>query len=117
MHSGAGLHIKGELSAEEDIRIDGAFEGQIDLPRHRLVAAEGSYVNAAVTARAVTIDGRLEGHVTADLVDIGPTATVEANLITTHFALEEGARFTGSVNTERARAAVNIARHRQKTEA
>jgi cytoskeletal protein CcmA (bactofilin family) len=112
MQTGVGLNIKGELSATEDITIGGTFEGTIDLPKHRLVAAEGSRVNASVTALAVTIDGRLEGHITADSVDIGPKAMVDASLITGKLALEEGATFNGAVNTERARAAANIAKHR-----
>ena len=114
MHSGTALTIKGELTASEDVMIDGLFEGTIDLKGHRLVAGAGSRVLAAVTAREVTVDGYLEGHITADSVDIGPTATVEANVIARHFAIEEGAQFRGAVNTERARAAGNIARHRQR---
>jgi cytoskeletal protein CcmA (bactofilin family) len=112
MRSGTALTIKGELIASEDVMIDGLFEGTIDLQGHNLVAGAGSRVRASVTARTVTVDGYLEGHITADSVDIGPNARVEANVITTRFALEEGAHFKGAVNTERARAAGNVARHR-----
>jgi len=112
MQTGSGLRIKGELSATEDITIDGMFEGSIDLPKHRLIASKGSHVNAQVTALAVTIDGRLEGHITAESVDIGPHASVDASVITGKLALEEGATFNGAVNTERARAAATIAKHR-----
>lgn len=108
------LRIKGELTASEDVLIDGFFEGTIDVKGHNVIAAAGARVRAAVTARTVTVDGYLEGHITAESVDIGPTATVEANVIAKHFALEEGAQFKGAVNTERARAAGNIARHRQR---
>ena len=117
MQTGVGLSIKGDLSATEDITIGGTFEGTIDLPKHRLVAAEGSRVNASVTALAVTIDGRLEGHITAQSVDIGPKASVDASVITSKLALEEGATFNGAVNTERARAAANIAKHRNTSTA
>jgi cytoskeletal protein CcmA (bactofilin family) len=106
------LRIKGELTAEEDLTIDGSFEGAIDLHRHHLTTTAGSEVKARVSARAVTVLGRLEGHITADAVDIRPTAVVEANLVTKQFALEEGGRFNGQVNTERARAAGDILRHR-----
>lgn len=112
MQTGSGLTIKGELSATEDITIDGTFEGSIDLPKHRLVASRGSRVNASVTALAVTVDGQLEGHITAGSVDIGPNAQVDASVITEKLALEEGATFNGAVNTERARAAATIAKHR-----
>jgi cytoskeletal protein CcmA (bactofilin family) len=114
MRTGSALIIKGELTADEDLTIDGLFEGTIDLQGHHLVAAPDSRVRASVTAGAVTLDGHLEGHITADSVDIGPTAIVEANVIARHFAIEEGAHFKGSVNTERARAAGSIAKHRQR---
>ena len=114
MQTVSSLFIKGELSATEDVTIDGRFEGSIDLPKHRLIAAKGCHVTASVTAMAVTIDGHLEGHITAESVDIGPTATVEANVVTPKLALEDGAQFNGAVNTERAIAAGNIARHKQR---
>jgi cytoskeletal protein CcmA (bactofilin family) len=114
MRSGTGLTIKGDLTAGEDVTIEGLFEGSIEVPGHRLTTGAGSRVRAAVNASTVTIDGHLEGPIIADTVDIGPTATVDANILTKKFALEEGARFNGAVNTERARAAGNIAKHRQR---
>src|SRR3954453_7634757 len=106
------LRIKGDLTAEEDLTIDGSFEGAIDLHRHHLTTSPRSEVKARVSARAVTVLGRLEGHITADAVVISPTAVVEANLVTKQFALKEGGRFNGQVNTERARAAGDVLRHR-----
>jgi cytoskeletal protein CcmA (bactofilin family) len=114
MQTVSSLFIKGELTATEDVTIDGRFEGSIDLPNHRLIAAKGCRVSATVKAKAVTVDGHLEGHVTAESVDIGPTATVDASVVTPKLALEEGAQFNGAVNTERAVAAGNIARHKQR---
>lgn len=110
----SGMSIKGELSASEDVNFDGTFEGTIDLPHHRFVAGKEAEVNATITAKEVTVDGRLEGYIAADVVDIGPTATVTANIISPKFVVEEGALVNGNVNTERARAAGTIARHRQK---
>ena len=106
------MRIKGQLSAEEDLTIDGSFEGAIDLRGHHLTTGARSDVKARVSARAVTVLGRLEGHITADAIDIRPTAVVEASLVTRQFALEEGGRFNGQVNTERARAAGDVLRHR-----
>ena len=106
------LRITGELSAKEDLTIDGSFEGTLDLPGHHLITAAGSEVKARGTARAVTVLGRLEGHITADAVDIRSTAVVEASAVTKRFALKDGGRFNGQVNTERARAAGDILRHR-----
>ncbi len=115
MRTGSGLSIKGELSAAEDMTVDFAFEGYIDLTGHTVVVAEGSRVQATVTAKAVTVHGRLDGHISAERVEVGPTAAVEGSVVTRQLLLHDGARFTGPVNTERAQAAANIARHRQKT--
>jgi cytoskeletal protein CcmA (bactofilin family) len=114
MQTVSGMTIRGELTAKEDLTFDGTFEGSIDLAGHHFVAARNARVNAAINARAVTVDGTVEGHITADVVDIGPTATVEASVIAPRVALEDGAVFNGPVNTERARAAGTVARHRQK---
>ena len=108
-----GLKIKGELVAREDLTIDGVFEGTIDIPGYRLTTGKTSFVNAAVSASEVTVHGRLDGHITADFVELLPGALVTANLLTKQFALEDGAKFNGAVNTERARAAASIARHRR----
>jgi cytoskeletal protein CcmA (bactofilin family) len=108
-----GLNIKGELMAREDLTIDGVFEGTIDIPGYRLTLGKASLVNAAVSAAEVSVNGRLDGHVTADFIELLPGAFVTAHLLTKQFALEDGAKFNGAVNTERARAAASIARHRQ----
>jgi len=110
---GGGLMIKGELTAAEDLTIDGTFEGSIDLPGHRLTVAQGATVNAAVSAEAVTVDGRFDGHLTAGRVDITPTAVVGASVVSDHLCLKDGAQFTGPVNTERARAAAEVAKHKR----
>lgn len=110
---GGGLTIKGELTAAEDLTVDGTFEGSIDLPGHRLTVAQGATVNAAVTAESVTIDGRFDGHLTAGRIDITPTAVVEASVVSEHLSLKDGAQFTGPVNTERARAAGEVAKHKR----
>ena len=60
MRSGMALRIKGELTASEDVLIDGFFEGTIDVKGHNVIAAAGARVRAAVTARTVTVDGYLE---------------------------------------------------------
>ncbi|HET7373892.1 MAG TPA: polymer-forming cytoskeletal protein [Gemmatimonadaceae bacterium] len=89
-----GVRIRGQLLAEEDLSIDGDVEGTIDLRGH------------------LTVLGRFEGSIQADAVDIGPDARVQANVLTKQLALAEGAQFNGSVNTERARAAIEVARRR-----
>jgi cytoskeletal protein CcmA (bactofilin family) len=72
-------------------------------------------VQATVTAKTVAVHGRPDAHVSAERIEIAPTASVEASVVTPHLVLHDGAQFTGLVNTERAQAAANVAKHRQKT--
>ncbi len=114
MRTGNSLAIKGDLTASEDVTVDFALEGSIDVTGHRLVIAEGASVQASVAAATVNVAGRLDGHISADRVELGPTAVVTASIVAPRLALRDGAQLTGPVNTERAQAAASIARHRQK---
>ena len=109
---GSTLHVKGELFARENLTIEGTLEGAVTLDGFELTAGARARVNAAVTAKAVTVLGELKGHITADAVDVLKGATVEASVMARTFTLDDGAIFNGQVNTERARAAGDVARHR-----
>jgi cytoskeletal protein CcmA (bactofilin family) len=109
------LTLKGELAASEDVTIDFAVDGAIDVAGHRVVMTEGARVQAAVTAAAVIVHGRFDGHITADRVELTATSVVTASIVAPRLSLRDGAHFTGPVNTERARAAGSVARHRRMT--
>jgi len=115
MGSSSGLSIRGDVSACEDVTIDFALEGSIDATGHRLVIPDGASVQATVIAAAVIVHGRLDGRISAERVDLAPTACVTGSIVSPRFAVRDGAQFTGMVNTDRAQAALNVARHRQKT--
>ena len=53
------LKINGDLSAGEDLTVDCAFEGSIQLPGHHLTIAAQSQVHAAVSAQIVTVQAVL----------------------------------------------------------
>ena len=115
MQSGRSLTIKGDLTAAEDVTIDFALEGAIDVSGHRLVVAPGAHVQASVHAKSVTVHGQFEGHLSAERVELASTAVVEASVMAPTLLLHDGAQLTGPVNSERAQAAGSVARHRQKT--
>ena len=115
MGAGSDLNVKGDLTASEDVTIDFTLEGSIDVTGHRLVITEGGRVQAAVAAAAVIVKGPFDGHISADRVELGPTAQVTATIVSSSFVLHDGAQFTGPVNTDRAQAAVSVTRHRKKS--
>jgi cytoskeletal protein CcmA (bactofilin family) len=115
MSTRRNLRIKGDLTAAEDLTVDFAIDGSVDLQGNSLVVTEDAQVNATVTAASVTVRGHLDGHIVADRLELMSSAVVSAGVVVTRLALHDGAQFTGPVNTERAKAAGTVARHRQKT--
>ncbi len=106
------LRINGDLTAGEDLTVDCAFEGSIQVPGHHLTIAAGSKVHAAVSAQIVTVHGTFEGQIEAEILHVAPGATVTATVIAKKLAIHDGALVNASINTERARAAGDVARHR-----
>lgn len=106
------LRINGDLTAGEDLTVDCTFDGSIQLPGHHLTIAPGSHVHAAVSAQTVTVHGNFEGQIEAEILHVAPSANVTATVMAKKLTVQDGALFNGSVNTERARAAAEVAKHR-----
>ena len=91
-HIGKSVVIKGELSGSEDLYVDGSVDGKIELRNHSLTIGPNGRVKADVSAKAVVIQGKLEGSVNAsDRVDLRKSAVVTGDLTTQRIAIEEGA--------------------------
>lgn len=96
---GKSLSIKGDISGNEDLYVDGEVHGKIDLKGHHVTIGPNGQVHADVTARGITILGHLQGNLRAEeKVDIRQTGTVEGELITVGISIEEGAVFRGSID-------------------
>jgi hypothetical protein len=57
--------IKGDLSASEDLTLDGQLEGSVRLPNHTLTIGPAATIKASISAKAVVIMGAVTGNVTA----------------------------------------------------
>ena len=97
---GPTLVFKGELSAEEDLLIQGRVEGSIQHNQSLTVGKEGS-VKANIKAQYITVEGTVEGDLfgtKAVLVREG--GDVRGNIFSPTVSLVEGARFNGSVDMD-----------------
>lgn len=96
---GRTLVLKGELSAEEDLQVEGQFEGNIQLPEHCLTVGTNGHVKAEIRARHVIIVGSVEGNITAnEKVEIRKTGHVVGDIVAAAIAVDEGAYFKGSID-------------------
>src|SRR5258708_27115633 len=62
---GASLHVKGEITGNEDLQIDGSVEGLIQLDERKLTVGATSKETADVIARALAVHGNDKGNVRA----------------------------------------------------
>ena len=60
---GKSLKLKGEITGSEDLYIDGEVEGTVELKGNSLTVGPNGNVHADVSARSITILGRLQGNV------------------------------------------------------
>jgi cytoskeletal protein CcmA (bactofilin family) len=93
---GPGVYYQGTLSGAGGVRIEGGFDGQINI-KGTLHIAEGAKVTAEVQAGTVTVGGHLKGNVSAGKVEILATGRIWGDIVTTAFATDEGAFLRGQV--------------------
>ena len=89
---GASIVIKGELSADEDVVIEGQVEGNISLNQNVLTVGEHGKVKAKIAAKTVVVVGKVwDSIISAENVDIRDTSLVEGDIYTSRLAMAAGA--------------------------
>ena len=98
---GPGLQIKGEITGDEDLRLDCQVEGLISIGGFRLSVGPSAHVAAEIVAREAVISGEMIGDVRAwDRIEIKKNASVVGDLSTGKIMIEEGAYFKGTVEID-----------------
>ncbi|MFQ5693340.1 MAG: polymer-forming cytoskeletal protein [Nitrospinota bacterium] len=96
---GKTIVIKGEMSGEEDLTIEGRVEGRISLEGHHLTVGETGNIAAEVVARTVTIIGRMEGNLHAkERAEISESGSLIGDIRSPRVIIADGAKFKGSVD-------------------
>jgi len=99
---GASLHVKGEISGNEDLHIDGSVEGLIQLEDRKLTVGASAKLAADVVAREVVVYGSVKGNLRArDRIEIKKDGSVVGDLTTARIMIEDGAYFKGSIEIDR----------------
>jgi len=113
---GKSVIIRGDLSGNEDLYMDGDIEGTITLPENRLTLGPNARAKADIHARDVVVLGRLTGNVTAaGRVDLRESAQVNGDIVAGRLAIEESVilkgrvELKGSVETQSAAASRPVA--------
>jgi len=98
---GATIRVKGEISGDENLLIEGHVEGSVSLSAHELTIGKTGKVHANIAARTIRIDGEVHGDISGkEKVVISSNSNIKGNVVTPKMTLEEGARFKGTIDID-----------------
>jgi len=97
---GPTLYFKGDLTADEDLLIQGRIEGSITHTQRLTVGPQGT-VRANIRAQLIIVEGTVEGDLQAEKsVLVKETAKVSGNIFAPTVSIMEGAKFSGSIDMD-----------------
>jgi len=97
---GEGTSWKGEIRGSGGIRIEGLYEGMIDLEGLIIVDQKGRVESDMIKADTVIVAGAVRSNIQAKRVEIRSTGRVWGDVTTVKFSTEEGAYLRGKIQME-----------------
>jgi cytoskeletal protein CcmA (bactofilin family) len=96
------MRVKGEISGNEDLLVDGKVEGPVSVGEHRLTVGHNAQVTGGLAAREIIIYGKVDGNqsVVSESIEIKKDASMIGNVKTRRIVIEDGAGFKGSIEIE-----------------
>lgn len=95
---GRSITIRGEVTGDEDLVIEGRVDGAVALAQHSVTVGPEGRVKANISGRVVTVEGRVEGDITGDeQIILRHSSWVEGDILAPRVVLEDGAHFRGGV--------------------
>lgn len=97
---GPDTQVRGTLTGEEDLIVEGRIEGSVALSGQLVVAPEGE-VQAKVDADAVVVQGQVMGDVVArNVATVEKGGFVQGKLSAPQVHIQSGAKVDGAVEME-----------------
>jgi cytoskeletal protein CcmA (bactofilin family) len=93
---GPELTIKGNLSTNGSVQIDGKVEGDID--SKSLTIGETAEVNGVVSASEVMVRGNMQGEIKSNTVQLSSNARITGDIVHESLAVEAGASIEGRLS-------------------
>lgn len=96
---GSTISIKGDLTGEEDLLIEGKLDGKIECHNHSVTIGKNGRIKGDIFGKIITVEGNVEGNLYGDeQLSVRQTGTVRGNIIAPRVVLEDGANFKGSID-------------------
>jgi cytoskeletal protein CcmA (bactofilin family) len=102
------LRFKGELSADEDLLIQGTIEGTIKHTQRVTIGKEGK-VKANISAQVIRVEGAVEGDMHAEKsVRVDESGHLRGNIHAPSVSLIEGSHFNGAIDMDGKKGVVKV---------
>lgn len=96
---GPSISIKGDLTGEEDLLIEGRVDGKIELRKHSITVGKSGRIKADIYGKIITVEGTVEGNLYGEeQLIVRQSGTVHGNIVSPRVALEDGSNFKGSID-------------------
>lgn len=95
-----GINLRGKLTGSGGARIEGAYDGEIELDGLLVIGQTGRVTCPQVKARHVIVAGAMRGDILAEKVEIRATGRVWGDVTATAISTEEGAFLRGQIQME-----------------
>lgn len=98
---GPGVKIEGQINSDEDLIVEGKFDGSISAKSHEVVVGKSGVLKANIVAKVVKVEGSVTGDISGiEKVVISNTGNVLGNIESPRVTLEDGAKFKGSIEMD-----------------
>ena len=95
---GRKIKLKGEITGEEDLIIEGRVDGSVELRSHSVTVGQEGNVKASISGRTIKVKGKVQGNLAAEeQIVLLSSATVEGDLVAPRVIMEDGASFRGGI--------------------
>jgi cytoskeletal protein CcmA (bactofilin family) len=95
---GKSISIKGDVVGDEDTVLEGRVEGRVSLKNHHLTIGPNGDVQGEVSAKQVTVVGKVAGNVIAsERIEVRETGRIQGDLVAPRLTVAEGAVINGAI--------------------
>ncbi|MFB3905870.1 MAG: polymer-forming cytoskeletal protein [Acidobacteriota bacterium] len=98
---GSSVLIKGDISGEEDLVVQGQVEGRIELRQHNVTVGKNGRVKADIWGKIISVEGEVHGNIFGEeKIVIRSSGVLHGNITAPRVTLEDGSKFKGSIDMD-----------------
>ena len=95
---GPSISIKGDITGNEDLLIEGRVEGAIELRKNNVTVGSSGRVEADIHGKRICVDGEVTGDLFGDEIQIRKSGKVNGNARAPRVTLDNGCHFRGNID-------------------